>query len=50
MEIYYSLHALGLFFRESVEKKIEDPNGRITGLTKMTSGKAKELVKPFYHD
>ena len=37
-------------FRESVEKKIEDPNGRITHLTKMTSGKARELVKPFIHD
>eukprot|EP00112_Aurelia_sp_Birch-Aquarium-sp1_P014426 Seg3112.1 transcript_id=Seg3112.1/GoldUCD/mRNA.D3Y31 product="hypothetical protein" protein_id=Seg3112.1/GoldUCD/D3Y31 len=32
-------------FREVVEKKIEDPMGRLTRLIKYTSGEAKELIR-----
>ena len=37
-------------FRETVEKKIADPQGRLTRLTKYTCGKARKLVKNFIHD
>ena len=37
-------------FREAVEKRIKDPQGKLTWLKILTSGKAKELVKPFIHD
>ena len=37
-------------FREAVEKKIKDPQGKLTRLINLTSGEAKELVKPFIHD
>ena len=37
-------------FRESVEKKIEDPQGRLTRLIKYTSGEARELIKHFIND
>ena len=36
-----------LMFREAVEKRIKDPQGRLTRLINLTSGEAKELVKPF---
>ena len=38
-----------LMFREAVEKRIKDPQGRLTRLINLTSGEAKELVKPFIH-
>ena len=34
-------------FTESVEKKIEDPMGRLTRVIKCTTGVAQELVKHF---
>ena len=37
-------------FRETVEKKINDPQGRLTRLIKYTCGEARELVKNFIHD
>ena len=37
-------------FRETVEKKIDDPQGRLTRLIKYTCGEARELVKNFIHD
>ena len=37
-------------FTESVEKKIEDPMGRLTRLIKCTTGEAQELVKHFIND
>ena len=37
-------------FREVVEKKISDPQGRLTRLIKSTTGEVRELVKPFIHD
>ena len=37
-------------FREVVEKKIADPQGRLTWLIKLATGEARELVKPFIHD
>ena len=37
-------------FREAVEKRINDPQGKLTRLINLTSGEAKELVKPFFHD
>ena len=37
-------------FREAVEKKIADPQGRLTRLINLTTGEARELVKPFIHD
>ena len=37
-------------FRESVEKKIEDPMVRLTRMIKCTPGKAQELVKHFISD
>ena len=37
-------------FRETVEKRIKDPQGKLTRLINLTSGEAKELVKPFIHD
>ena len=39
-----------LMFREAVEKRIKDPQGKLTRLIKLTSGKANELVKPFIQD
>ena len=33
-----------------VEKKIADPQGTLTRLTKLTTQKVKELVKSFIHD
>ena len=36
-----------LMFKESVEKKIEDPMGRLTRLIKCTTGEAQEFVKHF---
>ena len=32
-------------FREAVEKKIEDPLGRLTWLIKHTTGEVKDLIK-----
>ena len=37
-------------FREAVEKRIKDTQGKLTRLINLTSGEAKELVKPFIHD
>ena len=37
-------------FQEAVDKRIEDPQGELTCLINLTSGEAKELVKPFIHD
>ena len=37
-------------FRETVEKKIDDPHGRLTQVIKYTCGEARELVKNFIHD
>ena len=37
-------------FIESVEKKMEDPVGRLTRLIKCTTGEAQELVKHFIND
>ena len=37
-------------FTESVEKKIEDPLGRLIRLIKCTTGEAQELVKHFIND
>ena len=37
-------------FTESVEKKREDPMGRLTRLIKCTTGEAQELVKHFIND
>ena len=37
-------------FREAVEKRIKDPQGKLSRLINLTSGEAKELVKPFIHD
>ena len=37
-------------FRESVEKKIEDPKGRLTRLIQYTRGEAKDLIKNFIND
>ena len=37
-------------FHETVEKKIDDPQGRLTRLIKYTCGEARELVKNSIHD
>ena len=37
-------------FQESVEKKIDDPRGRLTRLIKYTRGEPRELVKHFIND
>ena len=37
-------------FREVVEKKIADPQGRLARLIKLTTGDLRELVKPFILD
>ena len=37
-------------FQESVEKKIDDPRGRLTRLIKYTRGEPQELVKHFIND
>ena len=37
-------------FREAVEKRIKDSQGKLTRLINLTSGSAKELVKSFTHD
>ena len=37
-------------FQEVVEKKIADPQGRLSRLIKLTTGEVRELVKPFIHD
>ena len=37
-------------FRETVEKKIDDRQGRLTRLIKYTCGEARELAKNFIHD
>ena len=42
-------HFLSMF-TESVEKKIEDPLGRLIRLIKCTTGEAQELVKHFIND
>ena len=34
-----------VLFIEAVEKKIDDPKGRLTRLIKFTSGEAKELIQ-----
>ena len=39
-----------LMFQEPVEKRIEDSQGKLIQLINLTSGEAKELVKPFNHD
>ena len=36
-------------FREAVEKRIKDPQGKLTQLINLTSGEVKELVKVFIH-
>ena len=35
-------------FREAVEKRINEPQGKLARLINLTSGEPKELVKPFY--
>ena len=37
-------------FQESVEKKIDDPRGKLTRLIKYTRGEPRELVKHFIND
>ena len=37
-------------FKESVEKKIEDPRGRLTRLIQYTRGEAKDLIINFIND
>ena len=37
-------------FREAVEKRMKDPQRKLTRLINPTSGEAKELAKPFIHD
>ena len=37
-------------FSESVEKKIEDPKGRLTRLIQYTRGESKDLIKNFLND
>ena len=37
-------------FRESVEKNIEDPKGRLTRLIQFTRGEAKGLIKNFINN
>ena len=37
-------------YREAVEKRIKNPQRKLTRLINLTSGEAKELVKPFIHD
>ena len=37
-------------FREVAEKKIADPQGRLTRLIKLTTGEVRELVQSFIHD
>ena len=37
-------------FQESVEKKIDDPRGRLTQLIKYTRGEPQELVEHFIND
>ena len=37
-------------FAESVEKKIEDPQGKLLRLIRCTTGEAQELVKHFIND
>ena len=37
-------------FQESVDKKIDDPRGRLTRLIKCTRGKSRELIKSFIND
>ena len=37
-------------FREVVEKKIDNPQGRLTSLIKLTTGEVRELVESFIHD
>ena len=32
-------------FKEAVERKIEDPKGRLARMIKFTSGEAKELIQ-----
>ena len=39
-----------LMFRKVVEKKIDNPQGRLTRMIKSIIGEVKELVKPFIHD
>ena len=39
-----------LLFRKVVEKKIDNPQGRLTRMIKLITGEVKELVKPFIHD
>ena len=39
-----------LMFREAVEKRIKDPQGKLTRLINLTSREAKDLVKPFIQD
>ena len=39
-----------LMFRKVVEKKIDNPQGRLTRMIKLITGEVKELVKPFIHD
>ena len=33
-------------FQEAVEKRMKDPQGKLTRLINLTSGEVKELVKP----
>ena len=37
-------------FRESIEKKTEDPKGRLTRLIQYTRGEPKDLIKNFIND
>ena len=36
--------------RGAVEKRIKDLQGKLTRLINLTSGEAKEFIKPFIHD
>ena len=42
-------HYFMALFKEVVESKIDDPRGRLTRLTKYTTGDAKELIKHCIH-
>ena len=42
-----NFHYFMALFREAVEKKIEDPCGRLTRLIKYTTGEVKDLIKNY---
>ena len=45
-----NFHYFRSMFRGTVEKKIDDPQGRLTRLIRYTCGEARELVKNVIHD